>query len=1016
MRQHVTTAAILWTALALLAAGRVGEARAEGALADAAQQKAAIKCQSSIAKTTAKALATKLKAFTACSNAALACVQTKSDKPDCPAKAAASCTKKLAGAAAAAAKAKAKIVADKSCGALDLAALLSSEGLGFGAVAGACAGDFGIDVCDGLDALADCLLAGHEREAGELFGRAAPRAGELLSLLPGAPPAATDELPTVPGCGACSGDPGARKGIEKCGKALAGATEKVASALESAFGKCTGALFECVQGKAGAPECTAAATAACTKESAKVTKAFAKLGAATVKGCGGDFPTSSDDAGLNLAALAPRCADLGIPALDGAASLAACLEAESRCAVAALVRSALPRTAEFEAAAQLGGLTADLAATCPSESALLTARTPAGSRGIFGTIRKLVKSIRRVSTLVAGIRKNGGKPKSTPGATTGVSKVTSSPKVKYGELKKYTVTYHGPRHRLGGGPAHGEDPPNLVVSVARADIVFDDHFELPLLTLPGDGSDVDDEIEVEFADTIPACAFELSFATVAGDEVSEYRSILQVVDEEPLPAAPRELVSRAADGGLQNGGADGNNVAISANGRYVAFVSSAANLVSPNDGNGFDDVFVRDRCIEDGVTLDACTPATTLESINPGGEGFHDGAAGKVGISDDGRYVAYTAVQEISPGFFETLIYVKDRCLSNGEAVDSCIVANTEQTFESETFNDGGELTGFSADGRFVVFESNTVFGGDPFTQVYFVDRCVSSSQPVEPGCEPSYFRMSDSNGGGVATGANSFGTTSLGGRFVAYRSDAADILPPATDTNGTNDVFFVDRCVDPETGFVPGCTPGAERVNLTPAGLQSAGDDSATVPLTNLAVSDDGRYVLFASIASDLVPAGTDTNGKRDVFLYDRCESDGIPVDVCTPGAERINVGPGGTESNGDLAAGFALGMSGDGRFVVFASDATNLVGAAVGVPNPALQQVFQRDLCRSNGVAVDGCTPATTIVSTAGDGGLGTASSDRPAIAANGASTAFASTAPNLLGTGIDTNGVRDVFVRDR
>jgi hypothetical protein len=106
---------------------------------------------------------------------------------------------------------------------------------------------------------------------------------------------------------------------------------------------------------------------------------------------------------------------------------------------------------------------------------------------------------------------------------------------------------------------------------------------------------------------------------------------------------------------------------------------------------------------------------------------------------------------------------------------------------------------------------------------------------------------------------------------------------------------------------------------------------------------------------------------------------------------------------------------MSASGRFVAFASDATNLLGSAVGMPNGTFQ-IFLRDRCLDGGVPLDGCTPSTTIVSTAADGGLGTASSDRPAIAAGGSATAFVSAAANLLGPGVDANNLLDVFVRDR
>ena len=80
---------------------------------------------------------------------------------------------------------------------------------------------------------------------------------------------------------------------------------------------------------------------------------------------------------------------------------------------------------------------------------------------------------------------------------------------------------------------------------------------------------------------------------------------------------------------------------------------------------------------------------------------------------------------------------------------------------------------------------------------------------------------------------------------------------------------------------------------------------------------------------------------------------------------------------------------MSANGRLVVFASDATNLLGPPVGAPNGTFQ-IFLRDRCLDNGVPIPGCTPATTLVSAAPDGGLGTASPAIPRIAANGATTA--------------------------
>lgn len=1006
--------------LGLVTLAGAGTAHAVGALADPDARKAATKCQALIAKTTAKALATKLKAYNGCAAAALACIQTKSGKPDCGAKAAATCTKKLASAASAAVEAKDKIAGNKSCLALSTADLLGSDGLGFGDIAGVCSASFGLNVCEGLEPIADCLITAHERDAGALLARGFPRTSELLANLPGAPFANTTGLPPVGGCGTCNVQDAQRKAVEKCGKTLGTGTHALASALEAAFGACTLALYDCAQNEADAPACVSAATAKCTKAAAKVTKAVAKLGAGAAKSCGTDFTSLSQPGGLNLAALAPRCAALGVPALDGSSAFVSCLAAEAKCAVASLVQTALPRTKEFLDAAQAGGLTADLAGTCPIATGLQTAATlksfrAAGNpRGVFGTILKLVKSVKRTVPSAVAVKTTGGKPSPSGSTTAGVSKVNGPKKITFGSVHKYTVTYHGNRSRIGGGSAP-DVVPNLIVTVTRDDIVLDDHFEIPTLTLPPDGTDVDDELDVEFADSIPACAFDLEFATKTGDGVSGYTALPQVVEENDFVTVPAsELASRSTAGAQQDGALTGSQVAISANGRFVAFVSAATNLIAPADTNGHADVFVRDRCVADGVAVAGCTPATTRASTNPGGEEFHDGAAGRVGISDDGRYVAYSVFRNDDPNPPIIQSFMKDRCESDGVPVDSCSAQNTDLTYDSESMSSGGELTSLSSDGRYVVFTSATSFNvGTP--NVFLLDTCNSSRDPVVPGCEPFLDRISETDMGAVPSGASDFGAVSRNGRFVAFRSDGPDILATG-DTNVANDVFLQDHCLDPATGTnFPGCVETTVRVNLAPGQLQSAGDDATLQPLTNVAVSDDGRYVAYTSTADDLLGAALDTNGKRDVFVYDRCLANGNAVGGCTPGNERVNVGPNGTESNGDIPGGFAIGMSANGRLVVFASDATNLLGNAVGVPN-GTYQVFMRDRCLADGVAIPGCTPATTLVSVAPDGAIGNGSSTLPAIAAGGNATAFGSAASNLLGPAVDTNNLSDAFVRDR
>ena len=131
----------------------------------------------------------------------------------------------------------------------------------------------------------------------------------------------------------------------------------------------------------------------------------------------------------------------------------------------------------------------------------------------------------------------------------------------------------------------------------------------------------------------------------------------------------------------------------------------------------------------------------------------------------------------------------------------------------------------------------------------------------------------------------------SADGRFVAFFSGATDLVP-----DGSTGVFINDRQTATTEWVVAGNMP---------------------------ALSADGRFVAFVSRATNLVPG--DTNGSWDVFVRDR--QTGITERVSVDSAG--NQGDGGSGSVGTSAD--RLAISADGRFVAFASDATNL---APGTP----------------------------------------------------------------------------------
>jgi Tol biopolymer transport system component len=215
----------------------------------------------------------------------------------------------------------------------------------------------------------------------------------------------------------------------------------------------------------------------------------------------------------------------------------------------------------------------------------------------------------------------------------------------------------------------------------------------------------------------------------------------------------------------------------------------------------------------------------------------------------------------------------------------------------------------------------------------------------------------------GQANGDSAEPSISADGRFVAFSSQASNLVPG--DTNGTSDIFVRD--------MLTGVT---RRVSVGAAGQANGGSLSP-------AISADGRFVAFNSYASNLVPG--DTNGTTDIFVRD----------LLARVTRRVSVGPAG-QGNSDSSG--APAISADGRYVAFFSHASNLVP---GDTNGAYD-IFVRDL-------LAGVTRRVSV----GASGQGNRDSLAPAITADGRSVAFVSASFNLVTH--DTNRAWDVFVRD-
>ena len=326
----------------------------------------------------------------------------------------------------------------------------------------------------------------------------------------------------------------------------------------------------------------------------------------------------------------------------------------------------------------------------------------------------------------------------------------------------------------------------------------------------------------------------------------------------------RVSVSSSEDEGTS----DSWNSSISSDGRYVAFLSEAGDLVD-GDTNGFVDVFIRDR--QEGVTERVSVSSAEVEGNF---DCFY-----RPSISADGNFVAFTSGADnlvVNDENATSDIFVRDRQAGATERVslDSDEVEGKERSLSPS----------ISADGRYVAFVSlagNLVEGDANYVYDIFVrDRQTGVTERVS--------LDSDEVGGNEESDRPSI---SADGRYVAFDSWSTNLVPGVT--SGLLQIFLRDR----QAGVT-------EWLSMNSAGVE--GNGGSLRP----SVSADGAYVAFDSSAGDLV-AG-DGNGTPDVFVRNRL----------TGMTERVSVNSIGVEGNFDSVS---PSISADGRLVAFMSSAAN-------------------------------------------------------------------------------------------
>lgn len=222
-----------------------------------------------------------------------------------------------------------------------------------------------------------------------------------------------------------------------------------------------------------------------------------------------------------------------------------------------------------------------------------------------------------------------------------------------------------------------------------------------------------------------------------------------------------------------------------------------------------------------------------------------------------------------------------------------------------------------------------------------------------------------DSNGVSESNNAS----LSANGRWLLFKSQASNLVPD--DTNGLADLFVRDA----KTALI-------RRVNTSSTGAQANGECG------DYALSANGRYVVFSSLASNLVP--NDSNGVRDVFVKDLINDSTVRVSMNSDGKEPA------TDNEFE---GMPASISADGRYVAFLTFA----------------RLLPRDTNIHNDVYVkDMLTGTLDLVSTAGDEALANFRNHQPAISATGRYVVFASQASNFVPE--DTDIGTDIYIKDR
>ncbi|HXT39066.1 MAG TPA: hypothetical protein VN887_03495 [Candidatus Angelobacter sp.] len=494
----------------------------------------------------------------------------------------------------------------------------------------------------------------------------------------------------------------------------------------------------------------------------------------------------------------------------------------------------------------------------------------------------------------------------------------------------------------------------------------------------------------------------IAFESDASNLVSNDTNGVSDVFVRDLQSGTTTLVSVSSPGaGVGNG--PSTSPLISADGRYVAFVSDASNLVA-NDTNDVNDVFIRDLQ----------TGTTTLASVSNGGIASGNDASDSPAMTPDGHWIVFVSkATNLVAGATNNQgeIYARDLIGGTtvwvGTNVAAIMAGVNPQSHPINSYNpvisDDGNYVAFKAIGAAqLILRHNLQTGTTDLVSTNTVGNTIGIDDPSGPDMtgDGRYIAYTGQNGSGtsvysfvylwdaqtaanVLVSANLSGTissntfsdtpaVSADGRFVTFVSDAADLVTNADA--GTYQVYIRDMA------------NGTTKLVSADINGGTSGDTGGAIPT----LSADGRYIAFDSFDGDYVV--NDNNDAFDVFVRDTTTDTTDLVSRSAPTGQSL------TANN--LSSVGVNSLSADGRFVAFTSLADNVV-TNDGNGN---QDIFVRDL-----------QTGTNVLVSVNSSGTGTANgfSGDPAMSGNGRFVAFVSNARDLVAS--KTNNNNDIFVRD-